>query len=77
MEQQNSLQSSNNTGENILYSDVCRIIEGSRQRLATSVNAEICVMHWQIGKRIKKEVLDNKRAEYGKQVLALADEHRR
>jgi len=69
MEQQNSLQSSNNTGENILYSDVCRIIEGSRQRLATSVNAEICVMHWQIGKRIKDDVLYNKRAEYGKQVL--------
>jgi len=45
MEQQNSLPASNIMGDNNLYSDVCRIIEGSRQRLATSVNAEICVMH--------------------------------
>jgi predicted nuclease of restriction endonuclease-like (RecB) superfamily len=70
MKQQNSLPSSNIIGDNNLYGDVCRIIEGSRQRLATSVNAEICVMHWQIGKRIKEEILDNKRAEYGKQVLS-------
>ena len=70
MKQQNSLPAPNIIGENNLYGDVCRIIEGSRQRLATSVNAEICVMHWQIGKRIKEEILGNKRAEYGKQVLA-------
>lgn len=55
--------------ENQLYSDVCLIIEGSRQRLATTVNAEICLMHWNIGKRIKEDVLYNKRAEYGKQIL--------
>lgn len=52
-----------------LYSDVCNIIDGSRRRLATSINAEICLMHWQIGNRIKKDVLYNQRAEYGKQVV--------
>ena len=36
-----------------LYQDVCCLIENTRQRLATTVNAEACVMHWQIGKRIK------------------------
>lgn len=63
------LQNLNNKGEIELFSDVCHIVEGSRQRLATTVNAEICLMHWQIGKRIKDDVLYNQRADYGKQVV--------
>ncbi len=52
-----------------LYSDVCQIIEGTRSRLAATVNAEVCLMHWHIGKRIKDDVLYNKRAEYGKEII--------
>ncbi len=52
-----------------LYSDVCQIIDNTRHRLATTVNAEICLLHWTIGKRIKEDILNNKRAEYGKEVL--------
>lgn len=63
------LLNANNSGEIELYSDVCHIIEGSRQRLATTINAEICMMHWQIGKRIKEDVLYSQRAEYGKQII--------
>ena len=55
--------------ENKLYKDVCYLIENTRQRLATTINAEACILHWQIGKRIKEDVLFNKRAEYGKQVV--------
>ena len=52
-----------------LYNDVCQIIEVTRSRLATTINAEICLMHWHIGKRIKEDVLYNKRAEYGKEIV--------
>lgn len=52
-----------------LYSDVCTIIDTVRSRLATTVNAEVCLMNWSIGKRIKEDVLYNKRAEYGKEVI--------
>ncbi len=52
-----------------LYSDVCQIIDNTRHRLATTVNTEICLLHWTIGKRIKEDILDNKRAEYGKEVI--------
>jgi predicted nuclease of restriction endonuclease-like (RecB) superfamily len=52
-----------------LYSDVCQIIEGTRSRLASTVNAEVCLLHWHIGKRIKEDVLYNKRAEYGKEIV--------
>lgn len=29
-----------------LYNDVCKIIEESRYRIATTVNAEVCLMNW-------------------------------
>ena len=57
------------SSEEILFSDVCGIIESSKLRIANYVNTEICMTYWQIGTRIKEDVLFNKRAEYGKQVL--------
>ncbi len=59
----------NQKSETKLYSDVCSLIETSRRRLATTANAEITMLHWQIGVRIKEDVLLNQRADYGKQVL--------
>ena len=59
----------NNTEVNTLFDDVSEIIAKSRQRLASLANTEICMMHWQIGKRIKEDVLYNQRAEYGKQIV--------
>ena len=52
-----------------LYTDVCHIIDETRTRVAVYVNAEVCHTNWLIGKRIKEDVLYNKRAEYGKQIL--------
>ncbi|MFC7526885.1 YhcG family protein [Parapedobacter sp. GCM10030251] len=57
-----------------LYNDVCQLIDDTRSRLATTVNAETCLLHWNVGKRIKEDVLYNKRAEYGKEIVKnLAD----
>ncbi|MBQ6208622.1 MAG: DUF1016 family protein [Prevotella sp.] len=53
----------------MLFNDVCDIIDNVRVRVATYVNTEVCMTNWSIGKRIKEDVLFNKRAEYGKQVL--------
>ena len=52
-----------------LYSDVCHIIDDTRTRIAVYVNSEVCHTNWLVGKRIKEDVLYNKRAEYGKQVI--------
>ena len=52
-----------------LYTDVCHIIDETRTRVAVYVNAEVCHTNWLIGKRIKEDILYNKRAEYGKQVV--------
>lgn len=54
--------------EGLLYNDLCRIIDGARNRIATYVNTEACLTNWYVGKRIKEDVLYNKRAEYGKQI---------
>ena len=55
--------------ENVLYDDLCHIIDGARARIATYLNTEVCMTNWYVGKRIKEDVLYNQRAEYGKQVL--------
>ena len=56
-------------GSKQLYTDVCELIDNTRQRTAVIANTELCMMHWQIGKRINEDVLYNKRAEYGKQTV--------
>ena len=50
--------------------DIKKLIEQSKQNVALAVNAEITLLYWNVGKRINDEVLNNQRAEYGKQVIA-------
>lgn len=52
-----------------LFNDVCQIIDQARRHVASFVNVEACLMNWHVGKRIKEDVLYNKRAEYGKEIL--------
>lgn len=54
----------------LLLSDLCQIIDGARSRVASSVNHEMTMMYWHIGERINRDVLDNQRDEYGKQIVA-------
>lgn len=51
-------------------SDIVTLIEQSRKQVATVVNSTITHLYWQIGKRINQEILNNKRAEYGEQIVA-------
>lgn len=53
-----------------LFGDLCHIIEHSKTRVATAVSSGITLMYWHLGDRINKEILNNKRAEYGKQIVA-------
>ena len=52
-----------------LFSDVKLLIEESRNAVAQTVNAGLTAMYWNIGKRINDDILENKRAEYGKQIV--------
>lgn len=53
-----------------LFSEIRALIEQSRQQVAVTVNATMTLLYWQVGKRVNEEVLKEKRAEYGKQVVA-------
>jgi len=55
--------------ENTLYLDVKTLIEQSRQCVAAAFDAEITLLYWNIGRRLKNEVLANGRAEYGERIL--------
>ncbi len=57
-----------NTEEQLLK-DVALLIEQSKQHVAQTVNATLTFLYWRIGKRINAEVLQNKRAEYGNQIV--------
>lgn len=54
-----------------LASEIKVLIEASRQNVAITVNSEITLLYWTIGKRINDEVLGNSRAAYGKKVIVL------
>ena len=49
--------------------DIKQIIEQAKVRIAISVNAEITQVYWQVGNRIKKEILNDKRADYGEEII--------
>ena len=52
-----------------LLGDIRALIEASRQRAASAVNAELTLLFWRIGQRIHTEVLDGQRAGYGEEIL--------
>jgi uncharacterized protein (UPF0335 family) len=53
-----------------LIQDLRQIIEQARGHVAATANYALSMMYWHIGERINREVLDNQRAEYGKQIVA-------
>ena len=57
---------------NLLFTDVCNIIDNARLRLAKAANSEITLLFWNVGSRINNEILDNQRAEYGKEIVSTA-----
>src|SRR5690606_12999075 len=52
-----------------LLGDIRALIEASRQRAASTVNAELTLLFWRIGQRIHTEVLAGQRAGYGEEIL--------
>lgn len=49
--------------------DLISIIESTKTQVAIQANSSLTIMFWQVGKRIQLDILENERAEYGKQIL--------
>jgi len=54
---------------NNLFADIKTLIEQSKQQIAIVVSSTMTMLYWQIGSRIKTDILQNKRAEYGQEVV--------
>lgn len=52
-----------------LLEEICQLIEATKVRVIQSVNSEMTLLYWHIGKRIKEEVLKFERADYGEQLI--------
>ncbi len=57
-----------------LLDDISCLVENSRRRVAQSVNSELVMLYWQIGKRISEDLPAENRAEYGAKVVELVSE---
>lgn len=48
---------------------IIELIDQSRHVVAKTVNQELTLLYWKIGKTINKEILKNERADYGKNLI--------
>jgi predicted nuclease of restriction endonuclease-like (RecB) superfamily len=54
----------------VLLGDLRSLIESARVRVAVGVNAEMVRLYWNIGTRIRRDILGKERAAYGKTIVA-------
>jgi len=53
----------------VLLKDLRELITEARQDVARQVNAALVLFYWRVGKRIRQDILKEKRAGYGEQIL--------
>ncbi len=53
-----------------LFQDLSQLIDQSRREIAIAANSALVMTYWQVGKRINEEILNNKRAEYAKEIVS-------
>jgi predicted nuclease of restriction endonuclease-like (RecB) superfamily len=55
--------------ETDLVNELSSLVEQSQQQVVVQNNSVLTLLFWQIGFRINETILQNKRAEYGKQIV--------
>lgn len=53
-----------------LHGELRTLISGARVRAAQAVNAAITLLYWEVGARIRQDVLKSRRGDYGQAVVA-------
>jgi len=57
-------------GDRILYEEISALIEENRRKIYAHASGSTVLLFWKIGIRINRDVLENKRADYGKQIVS-------
>lgn len=52
-----------------LYNEIVILIEDTKRNVAVKTNSEMTLLYWNIGKDITENILNYKKAEYGKSVI--------
>lgn len=52
-----------------LFEEISSLIEKAKQNIAFYANSTIVLLYWQIGNKINCDILANKRAKYGKEIV--------
>lgn len=55
--------------EKTLLNEISQLIEQSQLQLVAQANSTLTMLFWYIGNRINRSILQNKRADYGKQIV--------
>ena len=53
-----------------LLDDLRSLIRQTREAVAQAVNSALVLLYWQVGHRIRTEILNKKRAGYGEEILS-------
>jgi len=53
-----------------LLKDLRELVADARQDVARQVNSALVLLYWRVGKRIRQDILKEKRAGYGEQIVA-------
>jgi len=64
-----AVKTDNNPISDNLIGDIRSLIETARHNVAVTVNTRLTILYWQIGIRIRQDILNEKRAEYGEEIL--------
>ncbi len=56
--------------EKIILSDIRIIIGQTKETVSKVISSNVVALYWKIGNRINHEILEQQRAEYGKQIVA-------
>jgi len=55
--------------DDILFNEISVLIEQSRRKIYAHASGTTVLLFWEIGRRINNDVLENKRADYGKKIV--------
>ena len=56
--------------DGILLDDLRGLIESAKSRFVQTANTVLVTLYWNIGKRIKIDILGDERAQYGREIVS-------
>jgi DUF1016 N-terminal domain len=53
-----------------LFKELRDLIQSTRAGVAQAVNSALVLLYWQVGKRIRTDILESRRAAYGEEIVS-------